>query len=896
MPITPGIRIGPYEIIAPLGAGGMGEVYRARDTKLNRDAAIKILPQVFAADQDRVARFEREAQSLASVNHPNIAQVFGVIELPSDGSGQTLALAMEFVDGEDLAQRLSRGPLALDDAVAIAQQLAAALEAAHERGIVHRDLKPGNVKVRPDGTVKLLDFGLAKAIAPAVSEISPPFSPTLTSPAVTQLGVLLGTAAYMSPEQAKGKLVDRRTDVWAFGCVLYEMLVGVAPFAGESISEVIAAVLTKEVKWQALPRGTPVSVRRLLERCLERDPKRRLRDLGDALLELDTRDAASEAMDRPGFSSTRRALAGLVAILAIALVGVAWKWPTASDPPPIRAAIIPDAGFRDFSTLAISPDGSQIAYYRDRPIGGGDLFVRKLDGFTERLLVKQPVALHPFFSPDATELAYTSNEQRAIVKVPISGGAPVEVVRVADAYPALWLEDGAIVVTTAHVDGRIERGLSLVPPGGGPPVPLTVLKPGEELHMTPAALPGRRIVFTVFGAGRHQLALADLDKPGEHHLLPFAIDASTPKYTASGHLLYFQPAEQQVLAVPFDSARGEPTGKPVTVLTNVHRGIDTIGSFDVSREGHLFYTPQGDGQYDGRFFRLTWAGANAAVITDERASWAQPRLSPDGRRLVVRQTATPNCTLWLYDLERGSRTRLLATDPHDPVWHPAGRRVLFGALDKSGIRRVFSLNVNGTDPAVPTETGYAEIEAPRSVSPDGRWLAVSRPTPKTGSDLWVVPLAGGAARRFAASEYAEDHAAFSPDGQWIAYTSNQSGRDEVYVRPWPAADEQYQVSTAGGTGAVWSGDGRRLAYSDGRRVVAVDITVNPVAAVRVRVGTPQTITDGRGVLQRVGNYDLARDGKRLVIVEGSSDDVRVTRELRVIFNWVEDLKRRVPAR
>lgn len=411
--------------------------------------------------------------------------------------------------------------------------------------------------------------------------------------------------------------------------------------------------------------------------------------------------------------------------------------------------------------------------------------------------------------------------------------------------------------------------------------------------MSPAALPGgRRIVFTASVAGGHRLAVADLET-GAHRLLP--ITGSTPKYLPSGHLVYFEPAVQQVRAVPFDPDRAELTGEAVVVLTDVLRGIASVGSFDVSADGHLFYTATNETEV-GRRFGLAWIAPTRQPITETRASWAQPRLSPDGKRLLVRETATPNCTLWLYDLERGSRTRILASDPHDPVWHPDGRQLFFSDPDPSGFRRVYTIRADGTAPRALVPTGYSEMELPRAVSHDGQWLAVNRSTATTGSDVWVVPLAGGEARPLVQSNFTEEHAAFSPDGRWIAYTSNQSGRDEIYVRPWPAADEQYAVSTQGGTGPIWSRDGRRLIYSDGRRIVSVDISANGSGSPRFRAGTPRQVADGPLILQRVGNYDLAPDGQRVVAVEGSFSDAQVGRDLRVVFNWMEELRRRVPVR
>ncbi|HJR58275.1 MAG TPA: protein kinase [Vicinamibacterales bacterium] len=897
MLLQPGTSVGSYEIVGVIGAGGMGEVYRARDTKLHREVAIKVLPPTFAGDPDRVGRFEREAQSLAALNHPGIAQVFGVVDLPG-GAGSGVAMVMELVEGEDLAQRLARGPIPLEEALPFARQIAEAVEAAHERGIIHRDLKPANIKVRGDGTVKVLDFGLAKAIAPL--EGSPGYalenSPTFASPA-TQMGVLLGTAAYMAPEQAKGKAVDKRTDVWAFGCVLYQMLTGVAPFGGESVSEVIAAVLTRDVDWSSLPADTPSSVRRLLERCLQRDPRRRLRDIGDAILEIDA--AAGEPRLPASAGTGRRTRPAWLPLLAMAVIGAAVAAtllvtlrPTPAVPP-VRAALLPSAGFVDFSVVAVSPDGSHIAYYRDRAVGGGDLYLRRLDGLNERVIAATVIATHPFFSPGGDEIAYSAVEGRAVMRVPVSGGAPTEVVRVSEMMPGLWLDDGSILVTSAQIDGRIVRALARVPAKGGPAVPLTTLGSGEEIHMSPTPLPGgRQILFTVIGGGGHRLAVADL-ATGAHRVL--SIVGSTPKYLSSGHLLYFEPAVQQMRAVRFDPDRAEPAGEAVVVLTNIHRGIDAVGSFEVSRDGHLFYTAADETEV-GRRFGLVWTGAARQTITEERASWAQPRLSPDGRRLLVRETATPNCTVWLYDLERGSRTRILTMDPHDPVWHPDGRRLFFSDLDAAGFRRVFTIRADGTAPRAQVATGFPGSEIPTSVSHDGQWLAVTRSTEKTGSDVWVVPVAGGEARPVAASEYAENYAAFSPDGQWVAYTSNQSGRDEIYVRPWPAADEQYQVSTQGGTGAIWSRDGRRLIYSDGRRVVAVNIATGSTPPERFRAGTPQTFAEGPLLLQRVGNYDLTPDGQRLVVVEGSFNDAQVGRDLRVFFNWAHELRRTVPTR
>ena len=654
MPLSAGTRLGPYEILSALGAGGMGEVYRARDTKLDRAVAIKILPEAFAADTERIARFQREAKTLASLNHPNIAHIHGLEE--SDG---VRALVMELVEGEDLAQRIERGAIPPDEALPIAKQVTDALEAAHEQGIIHRDLKPANIKVRPDGTVKVLDFGLAKAMEPTgVASPSVSQSPTITTPAMTQAGMILGTAAYMSPEQARGKPVDKRADIWAFGCVLYEMLTGKRAFGGEDVSLTLADVMKGEADWQALPATLPPGIRTVLTRCLQKDPKQRLRDIGDVRLALDgafeRAPSQTSATVILASSTWSRGLPWATAAVAVAAAVAGWS---VRQPPPtpvtrfeieLRRTITSGAG-NNRRELALSPDGRSLVYVEGER-STSRLMRRDIDQLAPTAIAgsEQQEPTMPFFSPDGGTVGFLSQRTGALMKIPIAGGTPVTLSeRLENRAPpsgATWLPDGTIVHNAAG-------GLWRVPATGG--APILLLETGV-FAAGPMALPGgRAVLFHVGGAGGGEASLEALVlSSGERRKI---VSGRDPFYVPTGHLVFAR-ANGSLWAAPFDVDRLTITREPTPLSLTAFR-LSSVASaqFSVAANGSLAYVPGESQAGTGSGGILAWVGRNGAAtpVIDEPGVYDYPRLSPDESRIAFSQN-----DIWVWDLRRGSRTRL----------------------------------------------------------------------------------------------------------------------------------------------------------------------------------------------------------------------------------------------
>ena len=900
MPLAPGSTLLHYRLVEPIGEGGMGVVWRATDTTLGRDVALKLMLDVFSSDAERLARFEREAKTLASLNHPSVASVHGLHE--AEG---LRFLVMELVPGEDLAERLARGPMPLEEALPVARQVAEGLEAAHARGIVHRDLKPANVKLTDGGRVKVLDFGLAKPtdLFGGSSSVSPTASPTM-SPTITSggtaAGTILGTAAYMSPEQARGKAVDQRTDVWAFGCLLFEMLTGKRAFFGETVSDTLAAVLRGEPEMAALPANTPASLRRLIRRCLEKDPERRLHDLADARIEIvDALEgrvdaetaglagvpvAASTAPARRAASRPRwlAPAAALLLVVAALLAGYRMR----SVPTPASwSATVPGAGFNTGSIAAISPDGRWIAYSPPALVGRAPVQLRAANAFDAHSISGVAAGANPFFSPDSKWIAYAG--ERGLYRVSLSGGSPQRIAesRGFDSYGA-WGPGESMVIEAARIGGTFWDGLALLAAPGAEPQKLTTPVAGERFHMQAALLPGgRTVLFTVNNVDNSFSIAAASMTPGSHRMI--LRDATTPRYLASGHLVFFRPATNEVAAVRFDEKRGEPVGEPVTLLSGVARGPSGEGAFDVAADGTLVYTALDTTTGLMGESRLAWVdrAGTATPIFDETASWAQPRLSPDGTKLLVRKAQTPNCDLWLRDLARGTMTRVtFEGDNHDPAWGPGPERVSF-AVQNDRARGVASKAWDGTGPAEPVAIGDDARDAP-SWSADGRVMAFVQET-AGGSDIWVQ-VQGSEARSFLSSEFNENAPAVSRDGRFIAYTSDESGRPEVYVRPLPGPGARYQVSTAGGVGALWSKDGKELFYAQGDALMAVRITTAPDFA----ASPPAKLFSGQFGWSRQANYDVSADGSRFVMVE-MLKGVDAP-DLRVVTNWLGDVRAKLP--
>jgi serine/threonine protein kinase/Tol biopolymer transport system component len=897
--------LGPYRIAGKLGEGGMGEVYRATDTNLKRQVAIKVLPPSVADDPDRLARFQREAEVLASLNHPNIAAIYGL-----ERSGGRAALVMELVDGPTLADRIAQGRVPIDEAVSIARQIADALDAAHEQGIIHRDLKPANIKVKPDGGAKVLDFGLAKAIegpsklgpyerrlAPprndrrltptayeghVGAELAPPVDPlTITSPAMmTGVGVILGTAAYMSPEQARGKAVDKRTDIWAFGCVLYEMLTGRCAFAADDVVATLAAVVKDQPDWNALPPETPASLRRLLQRLLEKDPRRRVRDIGDARAELDglsgAADIGSLASPRASAFSRWAAVLGAIGLLLGALiVWIAAPRNTRTAPAPVlRVSVRLPADQRivtaanDFVRLAISPDGSRVVYAANRR-----LYVRPLDSADATALPNTDDATGPFFSPDGQSIGFVQNGH--ILKVSLAGGAPV---RVADfgffVAGARWTADGTIVFADAS------RGVFRVNSAGGTPAQLVAAEPGQVV-VSPEMLPGNEWVIytqTSLTSARLQTAAYSV-KTGQRKLI---VEDGAGTYLPTGHLLFGTPGLGYFVA-PFDPARAQMTGPQIALQIPMDQVV-----VDVSRNGTLVSTK---GLPDSQRTPV-WITRDGkpSPLTLGRGPYRFPRLSPDGTRLALAQTdLTGNKSdIWLYDLTSSSSTRLTFDEQSGfPVWTSDGRRITFSTLAGQRLQlslQLFIREADGTGRPTPLATG-------RFNRYPYAWIANSTKLiftelRDTGLDIGELDTgAGGKERMLLSSPASETRPDVSPDGQWLAYTSNETGRDEIYVRPLPDIDAgKWQVSTAGGHSPMWISGGRELVYRAPGHIMSVGIP----SGRPFRFEAPRMLFADRYANDTGGrSYDVARDGRFLMLKdEGNSTD-----QIEIVFNWFEELKR-----
>jgi Tol biopolymer transport system component/predicted Ser/Thr protein kinase len=870
--MTPRQTIAHYRIVSKLGEGGMGEVYRATDTKLGREVAIKILPAGFAQDPGRMARFEREAKLLASLNHPNIAAIYGVEER---------ALVMELVEGES-----PKGPMPFEDAWKIMMQVADALEYAHEKGIIHRDLKPANVKVTPEGVVKLLDFGLAKAFS-SESETSGPGnaenSPTLTINA-TEVGVILGTAAYMAPEQAKGKRVDKRADVWSWGVMLYELLTGDRLFQGEHVADTLAQVLTKQPDLSRVP----TKVRRLLKDCLEKDPKDRLRYIGDAprLLEGELPLAQTPA------AKTRWPwlVAAIAVIIAVALAIALWRATRPVDHPLTRLEVNlgPDAMTGSDTTVAISPDGRRIVYPARSPDEKQALATRLLDRPESTLLPGTEGGSEPFFSPDSQWIGFLASGQ--IKKISVEGGAPVALCSAPGSFGASWGEDNRIVAATSPLSPLV-----WIPASGGTPRTLTRLAPGEISHRWPQVLPGGDAVLFTASTPKFNWDNANIEvlslKTGQVKIVQSGYHG---RYLPSGHLVYIH--EGTLFGVKFDPAKLEVRSAPVPILEDVAAN-PTIGDgrFDFSNSGTFVYDA-GKGPAAAR--RIDWLDSSGKFqpLVSAPGLDFNPRFSPDGRKL-----AFISGDVFIYDLDRESTSRLTFNgSTRLAVWAPDGKHLALASANNGF--NISWVRSDGAGSIVNLLKSADEI-VPWSFSPDGRRLAYFEYTPGAGFNLWTLPLdlsdpdhpKPGKPEPFLSTPANEALPLFSPDGRWIAYRSNESGSDEIYVRPFPNANEgKWQISSGGGLIAFWSKNGHELFYETAdNRIMAVDYTVHGSSFVP---GKPRLWYDKPLFSVRVSNLDLAPDGKRFAVLAqpesapGAASPARVT----FLFNFFDELRRRIP--
>ncbi len=900
-----GHTLSHYRITAALGAGGMGEVYRATDTKLGRDVAIKVLPAEMATDAGRLERFQREAHLLAALNHPHIAAIHGLEE----ADGQPF-LVLELVEGEDLKERLVRGAIPVDEALEIAVQVAEALEEAHNTGIVHRDLKPANVKVTPDGRVKVLDFGLAKAwagdsVEGKASSDSMSQSPTLAHSG-TQAGVILGTAAYMSPEQARGKPVDKRGDVWAFGVLLWEMLTGRALFAGDTVTDIIAAVVKEEPDLDALPPATPPAVRRLIARCLRKDPRARIPDIGGARLELQDvlTGTASETESLAGPSGEAvRAERGrrtkerwVLAGFALAAAGVAATlafihW-TEIPEPKSAARFVVDApeglSFRRFQRPVPSPDGSQIVIPLQDEVGNAaGLWLRSLESLTGQKLTGTEGAWHPFWSPDSRFVGFfVAGELR---KINVADGVVQPICRLPGSgfAGADWSEAGTILF---GVRGSPSGGIYTVAATGGEAKPLLAADAtrGEMLLVAPQFLPdGRRFLFTVIAEAGSSLGtfVGSLDSPDERRLLlPDTINVQQ----ADGHLLFNR--EGTLLAQPFDAERGQVTGEPVAIASSValSRSINVV-SFGVSPGGTIAYL---SGE-DERRIQLTWLDRKGKQLGTLGAPgpYSQLALSPDDRRVAVevRDPASDQFDLWVIDVSRDVMTRLTSDpgDERDPVWSPDGQEVAYGAFARGRGLGLFRKGLTG-EPASPipieSEANAEFRPMPDSWSSDGKTLLYKR---LFQNKAWAFPLEGGGEAEVVLDlEAAMDEPQVSPDGRWLAYTSQESGEYDVYVQPFRQPGERVRVSRHGGGPPKWRGDGKELFYQapDGM-LMAVEVgegTAGPAV-------TPPTALFDAGTFDvNLDYFAASSDGQRFLVRQPTGSDRKV--QMHVISNWTSLLE------
>jgi len=872
--LTNGAKLGWYEIIEPLGEGGMGEVYRARDGRLHRDVALKIIhPDLTGSDP--LVRFRREAHVLASLCHPNVANVYEFDEL-----AETAFIVMELVPGQTLASRLARGAMPIPEALRVAGQVAAALQAVHDKGIIHRDLKPANIKITNDGLVKVLDFGLAKH-----TEESPTRAdhPTMTADN-TRAGVVLGTAAYMSPEQARGWEVDRRTDVWSFGCVLFEMLTGARVFAATTHADTIAAVMEREVDWSALPPSTPPSIARLLRRCLTRDPKRRLRDIGDVQLELEDAlteppsDRANRAAD-PRSTSRRGVMAGTVFATGL-LIGGAAIWlgrPQPQTPGTAVHFVVPlpstaQLAGLDFPGLAISPDGATLAYVASRG-NQTQLFVRPMNALESKPLPGTTNAVAPFFSPDGRWIAFFAGGE--LKKVALSGGTPVTLCEAPVGLGGSWNQNDMIVF--AATTGS---GISQVSAYGGRPQRISTLdvEKGEFSHRWPEWLPGAKsILYTVgtVGSWNDAQIVAQSLATGERTVL--VQGGSNPRYLASGHLLYVR--NGVIMSVPFDANGVAVTGTATPILEGVLQSSDGAAQFSISPTGHAAYV---EGAFGSEQRRLVMVGRDGVVtpLSAPPQPYQWPRVSPDGHKVLVTIEGSPP-DLWVYDLRSSSVTQLtFDAGATFAAWARDGQRVVFTSA-RNGPPNLFITAV--TQPApVERVVSSDHMQIAGSWSADGDTLAFVERRPDTGRDILLIsPRARRPAQPWLASPSDESTPRISPDGRWLAYVSNQSGQDEVYVKSVADAGRVHPISTGGGAEPVWGANPRELFYRNPGGVMMA--TFDGTTA---RESRAQLLFKGEfaGGTIDSPNYDVMPDGQRFIMIQRQS---AAPTTLHVLMNWFD---------
>ena len=895
-----GKQLGSYEIVAPLGRGGMGEVYLARDQKLRREVALKVLPPEFAADAERMRRFEREARMLAALSHPNIAAIYGLEEW--DGKQ---VLVMELVRGVTLAERITRGPLKLEEAQRIALQMAEALEAAHEKRIVHRDLKPLNVKVTPEGKVKVLDFGLARAWAGEGSGIDLSEASTMTE-SWTQTGMIVGTPAYMSPEQARGREVDKETDIWAFGCVVYELLAGRSAFGRETVTDTVAAILKEEPEWGKLPQSTPENVGCLLRRCLQKEVNCRLQDIGDARIELEEALGIREST-RPARASApsgKRPLLLAAVSIALALVSLAfaaWQiWGRAVvEQPVIRFGIQLEPGQRivaSFSpSLEVSPNGRVLYYMVASRTGPLLPQVRMLDQLEPKTMASLTGGA-PVFSPDSQWVCFIDEPSRTIRRAALSGGAPLTITSFEWVTRGFWGTDDYLYWTPGTRSGIVRTPIT-----GGKTEPVTELDASrnEQNHRFVQMLPGsKQIVYTAVETtmssfDEARIVVQSLDTGKRKTIVE---GGTCPRYSPTGHLLYARSGN--LYAVPLDLKRLEVTGPPVAVVEGVLMSRNTGSAYyTLSDTGTLAYIP---GVAEGGERQLVWVdrqGRETPLPLPPR-SYLYPHLSPDSKQLAL-EIEGPSHDFYLYDFARGVLTKLTLDGlSHAPVWSPDGKRIAFRSWKLDGPMTMWSMPADRSAPEerLLDSKGFQSVV---SWSPDGNYVAYVDQFPETRYDVLVLPLKGE--RKpipVAHTRFYEGSPKFSPDGKWLAYCSSESGRAEVYVQPFPGPGAKIQISSDGGNDPLWRRAGGELYYRDGDKMMVVEVLTHP----SFTAGRPRLLWQGHyspGMSSSCGfpgvtsfNYDVTSDGQRFLMVKDQHQDVASTR-IHVVINWTQELARRM---
>jgi serine/threonine protein kinase len=896
MAIVPGRRLGPYEIFSAIGAGGMGEVYRARDTRLDRIVAIKVLPTHLADRSEVRERFEREARTIASLNHPHICTLHDTGH--QDGID---FLVMEYLEGETLAQRLVKGPLPIQQVLQYAIEIADALDKAHRKGVTHRDLKPGNVMLTKSGT-KLLDFGLAKlkpAVAPGNAHLSD--LPTASDP-VTAEGTILGTLQYMAPEQVEGRSdqIDGRTDIFAFGVVVHEMATGKRAFEGKTQASLIAKILeTDPPPMSSLQPMTPPALDHVVKQCLAKDRDDRWQSANDLTRELKwIAQAGSQVSLIPGARASglrapgRQALIFNLAALLVgaAIAGVAvWNLkPTPPSPPqPVTRTVInlpPGrilAGFESGPAVTISPDGTRLAYAASQG-GIQRLYLRAMDSLQEA----QPIpdtegASSPFFSPDSQWLGFLAGGQ--LKKISVGGGAAATITFSAYAGGANWGSQGMIAFPPANLSF-----LQQVPDAGGAPLPLTRLGKSDSSHRWPEFLPGGKAVLFAASDGATNWTNAQIaaQAVGAGERRSLVQGGTQPRYVPTGHLLYVQGGS--LIAVKFDPERLQITGASVPVVEGVVQSVSSgAAQYSTSSTGSLVYVPGG---VQGAGRKLVWVDRNGAEqpFAAPAHAYESPRLSPDGQRIAV----VADSQIWMYDLSRETLTRLTfeGNTNSRPVWTPDGKRIAFYST-KDGQLNLFWQLADGSGGLEKLATSDF-INVPDSFSPDGQLLAFHEANPTTGEDILVLRLSDRKILPFLRTPFNEADPRFSPDGRWIAYMSDESGRSEIYVQPYPGPGGKWQISTNSGTEPVWNRNGRELFYRNGNKMMAVEITTQPSFA----LGNPRVLFEGPYALATVpiSNYDVSPDGRRFLMVKPTEQAQAAPTQINVVLNWFEELKQKVP--